>query len=96
MLAGLDLTAYQFRLRRRDKTGVGAAAHPSCETKVGAVACLRVAGAGTAGFTALDVALRERTSAHGLGLNQLRGKIANASRDFVSIGHSLSLRLYWP
>ena len=52
------------------------------------MACLRIAGAGTAGFTALDVALGERAAAHGLGLSQLRGQIANASRDFMRIGHS--------
>jgi hypothetical protein len=78
----LDLTAHQFRFRRRHKTGAGEASDPSRETEVGAVACLRVAVAGAAGFTALDVVLRKGASKRGPGLSQLRGKIANTSRDY--------------
>jgi len=81
VLPGLDLAAYQFGLGVRDKTGPRTTSYAAGETEVGAVARLRVIGTRTARLTALDIALRERASAHGLGLGEQRGKIANACRD---------------
>jgi len=81
MLPGLDLAAYQFGLCVRDKTGLRTTSYTAGETEVGAVACLRIIGTRTAWLTALDVAFRERTSTHGLGLAEQRGEITNARRD---------------
>ncbi len=94
LLAGLDLTANQCCLRSREKTRAGAAPHTAGEAEVGAVSGLWVVGTRATGFTALNVAFGERTSAHRLGLGKLCSKIKNARGDFVRIGHGASLRLY--
>src|SRR6266436_1202269 len=93
MLAGLDLTAHQFSLGGRNKARFGSPPDPTGETEVRAVACVGVAGTGTARLTALDVTFRERASAHGLSLRQLRSEITNTFRNFARIGHGPSLRI---
>jgi hypothetical protein len=75
--SGLHLSADEFGLLGRDEPGLSASGHRPGQAVVRPVTLLGLLRTGAAGLAALDVALGEGPSTHGLWFSQLPGQSLN-------------------
>ena len=95
LAADINLLPDQISLFRREEARVRLASHGMREAEVRTVTSLGVLSTSATWFAALDGAFRQGATAHGFGIGELGGELADLGRDNSRSGdgHKSILRL---